>query len=410
MSSKFIVGLDVGSYSIKAAIAEVKKNSKLALVHVFKVPSAGMRRGVVDDLGETTRAISQALGEIRQISKSAVKNIYLGVGSPDFKSQTGMGMVAVSRADSEIYQDDIDRAVDASQAIKLVGNRMIIHRITNEFIVDGVNGIRDPLGMVGNRLEVRSTIIEAFGPSIKNLTKCVEAAGGEVAGLIFSPLASSRAMLSRNQKELGVAMIDIGFGKTGISIYEENKLLHSSIFPVGSGNITNDLAIGLKIGVNGAENIKLSLGTALAKEAPSREQVDLTKFDSGSRGSASRRYIAEIIEARLSEMLEFVNNELKYIGKQARLPVGVVLAGGGSKLPAMVDLARQELRLNSQVGVPNLSELDIANSELMGQAEDPEMACAFGLLLSGADQSVTTRSSGKGVHQIVKKLFNIFTP
>ncbi len=410
MHPRYIVGLDVGTYSIKAAVAEVKKNSKLSLVQVFKVPSAGMRRGVVDDLGEATRAISQALGEIRQISKGAIKNIYLGVGSPDFRSQMGMGMVAVSRADSEIYQDDIDRAVDASQAIKLVGNRMIIHRITNEFIVDGVNGIRDPLGMVGNRLEVKSTIIEAFGPSIKNLTKCVEAAGGEVAGLIFAPLAASRAMLSRNQKELGVVMVDIGFGKTGLSVYEENKLLHTSIFPVGSGNITNDLAIGLKIGVNSAENIKLSIGTALAKEAPSREQVEMSKYESGSRGSASRRYIAEIIEARLAEMLEFVNNELKYTGKAARLPAGVILAGGGSKIPAMVDLARQELKLNAQIGVPNLSELDIANSELMTLAEDPEMACVFGLLLSGVDQAVSSKSSVKGVGSLMKKILNIFTP
>ncbi len=410
MQSRYIVGLDVGTHSIKAAVAEIKKNNTLSLVHVFKVPSAGMRRGVVDDLSEATKSISQALGEIRQVSKYAIKNIYLGIGSPDFKSQTGMGMVAVSRADSEIYQDDIDRAVEASQAIKLVGNRMIIHRITNEFIVDGVNGIRDPLGMVGNRLEVRSTIIEAFGPSVRNLTKCVEAAGGEVAGLIFSPLASSRAMLSRNQKELGVVLIDVGFGKTGISVYEENKLLHSSVFPVGSGNITNDLAIGLKVGVNSAENIKLSLGAALAKEAPSREQVDLTKYDTGSRGSASRRYIAEIIEARLAEVLEFVNNELKYTGKAARLPAGAVLAGGGSKLPAMVDLARQELRMNAQIGVPNLSEIAIANSDLMAQAEDPEMACAFGLLLSGGDQITSPKSPVKGVTNIVKKLFNIFTP
>ncbi len=408
--NKYIVGLDVGTHSIKAVLAEVKKNAKLSLVHVLKTPSAGMRRGVVDDLGEATRAISQALGELRQIAKSSIKNIYLGVGSPDFRSQTGMGMVAVSRADSEIYQDDIDRAVEASQAIKLVGNRMIIHRITNEFIVDGVNGIRDPLGMMGNRLEVKSTIIEAFGPSIKNLTKCVEAAGGEIAGLFFSPLAAARAMLSRNQKELGVVLMDIGFGKTGISVYEENKLLHSSIFPVGSGNITNDLAIGLKIGVNSAENIKLSLGTALAKEAPTREQVDLTKFDSGTRGGASRRYIAEIIEARLSEMLEFVNSDLKALGKHSRLPAGVILAGGGSKMPAMVDLARQELKLNAQIGVPNLSELDIINSEILTQAEDPEMACAFGLLLSGADQLATGKSSRKGVGEMVKRLFNIFTP
>ncbi len=408
--TQFIVGLDVGSHSIKAAVAEVKKNSKLSLVHLFKMPSAGMRRGVVDDLPEATRAISQALGEIKQIAKGAVKNIFLAVGSPDFKAQNGMGMVAVSRADSEIFQDDIDRAIDASQAIKMPLNRMVVHRITNEFIVDGVVGIRDPLGMVGNRLEVSSLIIDAFAPAIKNLTKCVESAGGEIAGLIFSPLASARALLSKNQKELGVTMIDVGFSKTGIGVYEENKLLHTAIFPVGSGNVTNDLAIGLKIAHNSAENVKLSLGTALAKEAPSREQVDLTKFDATARGSVSRRYIAEIIEVRLAEILEFVNNELKYIGKAARLPAGVVLAGGGSKLPAIVDLTKQELKLSAQIGIPNLSEVDVNNSELMSQSEDPEMACAFGLVLSGADRLATPESSANRVGSIFRKIFNTFTP
>ena len=408
--TKYIVGLDVGSHSIKAAVAELQKNSKLSLIQVFKMPSAGMRRGVVDDIPEATRAISQVLGEIRQISKNAVKNIFLSVGSPDFKAQSGMGMVAVSRADSEIYQDDIDRAIDASQAMKMPHNRMIVHRVTNEFIVDGVSGIRDPLGMIGNRLEVNSLIIDAFAPSIKNLTKCVEGAGGEIAGLIFSPIASSRALLSKNQKELGVVLVDVGFGKTGMNVYEENKLLHTSVFPVGSGNVTNDLAIGLKIGVNSAENIKLSLGTALAKEAPAREQVDLTKFDAAARGAISRKYIAEIIEVRLAEILEFVNNELKYIGKAARLPAGVVLAGGGAKLPAMVELARQELMMNAQIGVPGLSELELANSELLTKAEDPEMACAFGLLLSGADRVMEGKSGKSSLGGLFKKVFNLFTP
>ncbi len=405
----FIVGLDIGSHSIKAVIAEKKKNEKLSLVRILKMPSAGMRRGIVDDLPEATRAVNQVLSEIKQVSKNAVKNIYLGVGSPDFKVQSGMGMVAVSRADSEIHQDDIDRAVESSQAIKLPLNRMIVHSLINEFIVDGITGIRDPLGMVGNRLEVNSLLIDAFSPGIKNLTKCVESAGGSISGLIFAPLSASRAILTKNQKELGVVLIDIGFGKTGMSVYEENKLLHSAVFPLGAGNVTNDLAIGLKTSITAAENITLSLGLALAKEAPSREQVDLTKFDPAAKGVAARRYISEIVESRLAEILEFVNNELKCIGKSAKLPAGVVMVGGGAKMPAIVDLTKQELRLSAQVAVPNISELEINSSELMGQSEDPELVTAFGLLLSGIDKQESSRPM-MGGGSLLKKIFGIFTP
>lgn len=409
--SNYIVGLDIGSHSIKAVIAEAKKNFKPSVRHIFKMPSAGLRRGIVDDLSEATYAVNQVLGEIKQVAKNAIKNIYLSVGSPDFKVQSGMGMVAVSRADSEIYQDDIDRAVESSQAIKLPLNRMIVHSLINEFIVDGVSGIRDPLGMVGNRLEVSSLLIDAFAPSIKNITKCVESAGGGISGLIFAPLAASRATLSKNQKDLGVVLIDIGFGKTGMSVYEEGKFLHAAVFPVGAGNVTNDLAIGLKTSTTAAESVKLSFGLALAKDAPSREQIDLNKFDPATKGNASRRYISEIIESRLAEVFEFVNNELKRIGKSAKLPAGAVLVGGGSKLPAIVDLARQELKLSSQVAVPNISELDIHSPELMGQSEDPEFVTAFGLLFSGLDRSGAEKSKMKSnVGGIFKKIFSIFSP
>ncbi|MEK7641116.1 MAG: cell division protein FtsA [Patescibacteria group bacterium] len=404
----FIVGLDVGSHSIKAAVAEVKKNGKLSLVKVIKMPSAGMRRGLIDDLPEATRAISQVLSEVKKVSKNAVKNIYLGVGSPDFRVQHSQGIVAVSRADSEIYKDDIDRAVEASQAVKLPLNRMIVHSVTREFIVDDVADVRDPLGMVGNRLEVRSLIIDSFAPAIKNLTKCVESAGGGVAALIFSPLAACQAILNRNQKDLGVVLIDIGFGKTGVAIYEENKLLHTAVFPVGSGNVTNDLAIGLKTSVSSAENIKLTLGSAIAKEAPAREIVDLKKFDPGARGTTARRFISEIIEVRLAEVLEFVNNELKHISKSAKLPGGVIITGGGAKMPGMVDLAKQELRMSAQIGVPSILDFETSDPDLISQSEDPEMACALGLLLLGSEK-MTEDKPFDGVG-IFKKFFRMFLP
>ena len=372
----YLVGLDIGSQSIKTAVVEIKKDGKPSLVRVFKSPSEGLRKGAVDDLGGVTRSINQALAEVKKISKSAIKNIYLGVSSYDVKIQSSKGIVAVSRANYEIYKDDVDRVVEASQAINLPPNRMVLHAITQEFVVDGVSDIRDPVGMIGNRLEVNSLIIDAFSPTVKNLSRCVEIAGGEIGGLVFSPLSVSRSILSKNQKELGVVLIDIGFGKTTMSVYEENKILHSAVFPIGSGNVTNDLAIGMKSSIIAAEMIKFSFGSALAREVAARELIDLRKIDPAARGSVSRRFVSEIIEVRLAEILEFVNNELKRIGRASKLPAGAVLVGGGAKMPALVELTKQELRLAAQIGIPDVSVFNLGG-ELSSQIEDPEYAIRF---------------------------------
>lgn len=410
MAQNHIVGLDIGSQSIKCVVAEVKRDNKLSLIRVFKMPSGGMRKGKVDDVGEATYAISNALGEIKKISKNALKNVYLGVGSADVKVQSSKGSVAVSRADNEIDQEDINRAIEGSRAVPLPPNRMILHAITKEFIVDGVGDIRDPLEMIGNKLEVNSLIIDSFIPAVKNLTKCTEIAGGGIAGLILGPLASARSVLTKNQRELGVILIDIGFGKTGLSVYEENKLLHTAVFPVGSGNITNDLAIGLKTAISTAETVKLSFGYAIAREVPRRESVELQKIDAKAKGVITKKFISEIIEVRLAEIFEFVNNELKHVNRHANLPAGVVLSGGGAKLPGIVELAKQELRLPAQIGVPDLTSLEIRNAELALQFEDPDYVCALGLLMWGGDKLSRPLGNPSSVKGFLKKIFGNFIP
>ena len=359
MTQRYITGLDIGTNSLKAAIAEISNEGRTSVIKILKTPSGGMRKGTVDDLAEMTRSLNIMFSEIKKISRNALKNIFLNVGGSDIHVQSSRGIVAVSRADYEIHQDDVDRAVQASQAINLPPNRMVLHAITREFVVDGVGDIRDPLGMIGNRLEVNSLIIDAFSPSVKNLTKCVEMAGATVGGLIFSPLASSRAVLSKNQKDLGVALVDIGFGTTSLCIYEEGKLIHAAIFPIGSGNITNDLAIGLKTSVDAAEAVKLTFGSASPKGISGRETIDLKEIDQNSRNTVSRRFITDIIQVRLAEIFEFVNNELKLTGRAGKLPVGAVLVGGGSKIPGLVDLAKDELELPAQIGIPDISSLEM---------------------------------------------------
>jgi cell division protein FtsA len=410
MSQLFITALDIGSQNIKAAVSELRRDGQLSLLRIVKMPSHGVRKGVVDDLADVTRSVNEVLGEIKKFEKGALRNIFLSIGGSDVKMNSAKGIVAVSRADSEIQRDDIERVIEASQAVKLKNNRVILHAIIQEYVVDDVGDIRDPLGMVGNRLEANSLIIDAFEPNVKSLTRSVEAAGGGIEGLIFGPLAAARSVLTKNQKELGVALVDIGFGKTGLAVYEDNHLIHSKVFPFGSGNITNDLAIGLQIPIHAAENIKLSLGLAIAKESPSREMVELKKFDAGAKKAVSRRGIAEIVEDRLAEIFHFVDNELKTVGKSGKLPAGVVLTGGGSKLPLMVDLAKRELKLSAQIGIPDLSKIDMINSELAIESEDPEFSCVFGLLQSGHDQMLGEETGYPIKGGLFKRFFKNFIP
>jgi cell division protein FtsA len=396
MSDNFITGLDIGASNIKVIVGQVNEDGRISVLRVFKAPSVGIRKGTIDDFSELTKSLSQVFGEIKNFSRNALKNIYVNIESPDIHTQFSRGIVAVSRADQEIHKDDIDRALQASQSVKLAANRTVLHAITKEFVVDGIGDIRDPMGMTGNRLEVNSLIIDAFDPAVKNITKCVEMAGGIVSGLIFSPLASGRSVLSKNQKDLGVALVDIGFSTTGICVYEENKLLHAAVLPIGSGNITNDLAIVLKTSVTAAEAIKLSFGTALAKEVSGREVIDLRKIDPNAKNTTTKKKVAEIIETRLAEIFEFINNELKSIGKSGQLPAGVVIVGGGSKMVNIVDLAKQELKLPAQIGISETTSLDIANGEINLQVEDPELSCAMGLMLWGSEKMSVRGDSLKG--------------
>jgi len=232
---------------------------------------------------------------------------------------------------------------------------------------------------------VNSLIIDAFAPHVKSLLRVVELAGGEVAGLVFSPLVAARSALSKNQKNLGVLLIDIGFGTTGISVYEENKPIGVAKIPLGTSNISNDLAIGLKIPVAAAESLKLSYGYAFSRDIGQKDIIDLKKFFPDAKGMVSRRFVAEIIESRLAEIFDFVNNELRLIGKHGKLPGGVVIVGGGAKMPGITDLAKHELKLSSLIGVSLDNNWEVEGPNFSESLEDPEFVNALGLVLWGID-------------------------
>ena len=404
MAQSQILGLDIGSYTIKAVIAEPAASGKILLRSGFRRPSRGLRKGVVVDMESATKAVTELFDKVREESKSSLRNIYLRVGGSDVRVQNSRGITAVSRANSEIYKDDVDRVVQASEAINLPPNRMILHTVKREFIVDGVGDIHDPLGMVGARLEVLSLIIDAFAPTIRNLSKCVELAGGSIGGLVFGPIASATSLLTDNQKELGVLSIDIGYGTTGITVYEENKLLHTRVFPVGAGHITNDLAIALKIPVEIAEKVKLKYGYASARGTSNKEKVDLQKIDSSAKGSPSRKFISEVIESRLSEICELINNDLRAIDKDRKLPAGAVITGGGAKLPGIVDLFKDELKLATQIGLANSSSFEMESQGMLEFLESPEYALVLGLVSSNHHmKSRRVSGNGSGVAGFIKR-------
>lgn len=379
-----IAGFDLGTHSIKLIVAETQKHGVLKVLKIFKFPSGGLRRGALVDMDDAVAATNNIFQLLRKRYRPASRNIFINVNGPQISTHSSKGIIAVSRADSEICQDDIERAIKGSQAVNLSPNRKILHTLTKEFIVDGVRDITDPSGLIGNRLEVESVIVSVFAQYIQNLTRLVEINGCKIGGFILSPLAGARAALTKKQLELGVALVDIGAATTGISVYEEGKLLHAAVFPLGAANITNDIAVGFKMPVEYAEAVKMHFGHAVSRQIPPRETAELKAISADIKNAISRRFLAEIIESRLAEIFDFVNNELKKIGKYGQLPAGIVLVGGGTKLPGIVELAKQELHLSCHIGL-NRYNFEIADPDCHDELEEPDFVCASGLALWGEE-------------------------
>lgn len=396
MSQHFITGLDIGTNTIKGVVGTAHKNGTPRILKAFRYPSAGMRKGMIVDMDDAVGAFGKAVDSVRLVARGALKRVFVNLGSPKVEVKSSKGFVVVSRGDDVISEDDVNRVIQASQAINLPSNRDIVHVMPREFIVDGVGDIRDPAGLSGARLEVESFVIHAFSPVIKNIHRCAELSDFKIYGLIFGPLAVAKSVLSKKQLDLGVVCVDMGASTTSMSVYEEGQLVYAKLFPVGAANITNDIAIGLKVPIEVAERVKLSYGCARVKEIHRKDSIELGKVDASLEGIVSRRFVSEIIEVRLAEILEFIVTELKDIGRYGQLPGGVVATGGGAKMPGMADALKQELRLPAQIGVPLSLGSGAHAKELKDYFEDPEMALASGLFLWGMEDA-EKKSTGFGV-------------
>lgn len=378
--ARLVTGLDIGTSTIKCIVAEEKKNGILSVVSVARAPSFGFQRGVLVDASEAAQGLRDLVLDLQKISRSAAANVLVNLNSSQVRTRISRGLTAVARADREIQQDDIDKAIQLAQAVKRQENYTILHSIVREYFVDDVGNMHDPVGMTGNRLEASTFIIEAFMPQVTLISKTLERVGMKVNGFVFNPLASARSVLTKSQKDLGVLLIDFGFHTTSFVVYEEGKISYARSLPVGSQHVTNDLAIGLQVSIEAAEKIKIHVGNALSENVPRKETVPLSEFERKNDAEIPRRYIAEIIEVRLAEILDLVNNELKSLGKSARFPSGIVITGGGSKQKGLSDLIQKGMKSYVQFGFADTRELEILNPTHREYLEDPEFSVALGLV------------------------------
>lgn len=404
--SHIITGLDIGSDTIKILVAQKKfKEENFEVLAFAEEVSSGIRKGVVINPFEVTEILKKLLEKINSVypAKKIISNgVYVNVGGGHIFSTSSHGLVSVSRADQKISAEDIDRVLQAAQTFSLPPNREVLDVFPKEFIVDGERGLKEIIDLQGVRLEAEVLVLGGFAPYLKNLTTAVLNSGLQINDLIFSPLASARAVLSPKEKELGVAVLDIGTGTTGLAIFEEGDLVHLNILPVGSGHISNDIAIGLKIDIDLAEKIKLEFGTLSFQGGDKKEKIKLGEEEVLV---FSRKQLSKIIQYRISEIFKEINKELKKISKQQSLPSGFVLTGGGSKLPKIKEMAKKEFRLPCRLGtIQGFSP----------SQDDSRMSTVCGLVLKGADSEEIDWSgfsaSGKGFFGKIKKIFKTFIP
>jgi cell division protein FtsA len=376
-SNQLSVGLDIGTSKIAFCIGTLQEGVP-TILGMSKSASAGIRKGVVSEIEETISALSAALVAAERIAGTNIQGVSVGIEGAHITTTSSKGVVAVNRPNSTIAPEDTLRAIEAARAVALPPNHEILHVLPKLFSVDGLDGVKDPVGMVGIRLEVDTYIIGASTAALRNMSRIITAAGLRLDNLIFSPLAAATAVLDKPQKESGVILVDIGAATTSLIVFEEGEVIHANVLPIGSSHITNDIAIGLRTNLEIAERIKQEFAYALSSEISDKEIIDLSELNPSEEGTTKQKYVCEIVEARINEIFSMIRDELRIIGKDGMLPAGVVFTGGGARMAGLSEAAKEILKLPAQVGtpLPNISGM-------VDKLEDPIYATSVGLMLSG---------------------------
>ncbi|MCB1735386.1 MAG: cell division protein FtsA [Gammaproteobacteria bacterium] len=399
-----IVSLDIGTSKVVAIVAEVGSEGELEIIGIGHHASRGLKKGVVVNVESTVQSIQRAVEEAELMAGCQIHSVYAGIAGSHIRSLNSDGIVAV-RDKNEISSNDVDRVIEAAKAVAIPNDQKILHVLPQEFLIDGQEGIKDPIGMSGVRLEARAHIVFGAVSAVQNIVKCVRRCGLDVDDIILEQLASSYAVLSEDEKELGVCMVDIGGGTTDIAVFTNGAIRHTAVIPIAGDQVTNDISVALRTPRQAAEEIKIKYACALAQLASPEETIEVHGVGDLTARRLSRQTLAEVVEPRYEELFTLVDEELRRSGFKEMIPGGIVLTGGSSKIEGAVQLAQEVFHTNVRLAVP---------TGLRGLADvvrNPIYATGVGLLHFGAKHikqgrsEDLTRGGGKSIWERMKSWF-----
>jgi cell division protein FtsA len=400
MVEHIITGLDVGSSNIRIVVGQLARTGdteQLNIIGVVEVPAMGVNKGMVVSIEDAVSSISSALEKAERMIGLPIENAWVGIGGTHVNSQESNGVIAISRANGEIQESDVARVLEAARSVAAPVNYEVLHVIPKTFSIDNQTGIKDPLGMSGIRLEVSTQVIRGLTSQIKNLTRGVYRTGIDINDVVFSILAAAEAVLSVRQKELGVGLVDVGAKTTKVLVFEEGDLIHAAVIPIGADHITGDIALCLQTSLDVAERVKLEVGNANLDAVEKDKDINLRDFG-GDDQVFSKKFVSEVIEARVEELFKLVDQELQKINRSGLLPAGLVLIGGGAKLPGMVEVGKKKTMLPVSLGISRKFNTAV------DKVSDMSFATALGLVMWGYNVLNESRATSGGFGNSMKNV------
>ncbi len=399
-----IVGLDIGTSKVVAVVCEITAENEIEIIGLGSHPSKGLKKGVVVNIESTVQSIQHAVEEAELMSGCHIHSVFAGIAGSHIRSLNSHGIVAI--CDSEVANFDVERVMDAARAVAIPADQKILHVLPQEFIIDNQEGIREPVGMSGVRLEAKVHVVTGAVSAAQNIIKCVRRCGLEVDDVILEQFASSYAVLSEDEKELGVCLVDIGGGTADIAIFTEGAIRHTAVIPIAGDQVTNDIAVALRTPTHHAEEIKIKYGCSLTQLASADETIEVPSIGDRPPRRLSRHTLAEVIEPRYEELLSLIQAELQRSGYEDLVAAGVVLTGGSSKIEGLIELAEEVFHMPVRIGMPQNVK------GLVDVVRNPIHATGVGLLqygfhhrYSGSQRELSADSGVKGLWDRMKSWF-----
>jgi cell division protein FtsA len=399
--SEIIVGLDIGTTKVCTIVGEPAEEERIDILGVGMAPSTGLRKGVVVDIDSTVQSVEQSVRQAERAGGVHIGSVFVGVTGEHIASLNSRGVIAINDGDSEITESHVARATEAARVIVLPPDRQILHNIPRTFIVDGQDGVRHPIGMSAQRLEVETHVVTGRATLVENVVKCVRKAGLAVEAVVLEPLASGLAVVSEAEKAIGCVLVDIGGGTTDMAVYANGGLYHSAAIPVGGNHITYDLSVGLRVPPQRGEELKKEYGAALAEWVLEEEFLPVQRLGDTEPHELPRRLLAEIIEPRVTQLFSLVREEIARVGMEESVPAGLILTGGGAQLYGMAEVAQRILQMPVRIGRPRNIGI---HAELV---DHPMYATAVGLVQHGAGrlaQVEQAASNGSMVTALLERM------